>query len=135
MGLNEQEREEWTSRFIEELEAEHASRLRSLERRRAKSRNHHERRRAQGREAELSLMKDELRENFYKDRGYKLYIDSTGREKWVTPEEYEWLMQRRRRRGKKAIYRPQNVRARTIALYIGMAGFAVVLGLLLVRSI
>ncbi len=136
MSLNEQERDEWEARFREELEAEHQSHLQSMELKRARSRDRTLQRRARSREHELSALKAEVREAFYHERGYKLYTDSNDRERWVPPEDYERLINRRRHRSRKTLYRPKlNIRARTILMYVVMLGLAVGLGLLLVRSI
>ncbi|MEC7947684.1 MAG: hypothetical protein VX265_08965, partial [Myxococcota bacterium] len=73
-------------------------------------------------------------ERFYKDNGYKRYVDSTGREVWLSPEEFAQRSRRRRRRRRTAaLDAPLANRTRTAMLYGGLALLAVVLGFALAR--
>ena len=80
-------------------------------------------------------MRDQMRHQFYTERGYKLYIDSRGRENWLTPEEYEWRHKyRRRKRGRrKFVPKLKGYRMQTVLLYAGMLVLAVILGMLISR--
>lgn len=49
------------------------------------------------RENELRQLKEKVEEQFYRKRGYKRYINHRGKVLWLTPEEYEFRMERKRR--------------------------------------
>ena len=127
MVLSEEERKEAELRILGELEEEHGRRLRRLE---------HKQQRVRSKREQQALREKELvRHEFYTERGYKLYVDSRGRENWLTPEEYEWRTKYRRRRRRSRQFVPsfKGTRLRTVLIYAGLLVFAVVLGVFLVR--
>ncbi len=137
MVLTEDERKAAEARILEELEEEHARRLRRLEHKRQRVRSKREQQAMREKELVIAEMRDGMRHEFYTERGYKLYIDSRGRENWLTPEEYEWRtkVRRRRRRTRKWIPVPsfKGARLNQVLIYAGMLALAVVLGMLISR--
>jgi hypothetical protein len=133
--LSEDERKEAQLRILEELEDEHARRLRRLEHKRQRVRSKREHEAQREKDILVAEMRDKLRHEFYTERGYKLYIDSRGRENWLTPEEYEWRTKyrRRRRRTRKWVPSLKGARLRNVLIYAGMFALAVVLGMLISR--
>jgi len=133
--LSEEERREAESRILDELEDEHARRLRRLEHKRQRVRSKREQQAQLQKELVVAEMRDEMRHEFYTERGYKLYIDSRGRENWLTPEEFEWRTKyrRRRRRRRKLVPSFKGTRLRTVLIYTGLLAVAVILGIFLVR--
>lgn len=57
------------------------------------------------REAELAKLRLEVMDAYHKDNDFVRYVDSRGQERWLSPEEYE-RMRHRRRRKKRPIYEP-----------------------------
>ncbi len=135
MVLSEEERKQAEALILEELEEEHARRLRRLEQKQQRVRSKHEQRAQREKELQIAEMRDEMRHEFYTERGYKLYIDSRGRENWLTPEEYEWrtTVRRRRRRRRQFVPSLKGTRLRTVLIYAGLLVMAVVLGVFMVR--
>ena len=135
MVLSEDERKDAETRIRDELEEEHQRRLRRLEHKRQRVRSKRERQIQHRKELVIAEMRDQMRHQFYTERGYKLYVDSRGRENWLTPEEYEWRTKvRRRKRGRrKFVPKLGSYRLRTVLLYGGMLALAVALGMLLSR--
>jgi hypothetical protein len=85
-------------RIRAELQVEHDERKRRLADKKSRSRVKSDRRRAQEeQEAELQLRR-RVEEQFYADNGYKRYIDSRGKARWLLPEEYDWRMKARKER-------------------------------------
>ncbi len=129
------EREAIADRFRAELEEEHTARQLALERKREKSRakaSETEQRRQALLEADIQ---EKVRADFYKEKGYKLYTDSEGRQHWLTPEEFDWRTRARAQRDqRRRSYQPSIwVRKRTLVLYLGAAVVAVLIGLFLVK--
>ena len=134
MPLTDEEREAAQAQILRELEEEHGRRLGVLSRKREQLRTKNEREQQMQRDLEVAELRDEMRTRFYEERGYKQYVDSRGRESWLTPEEHEWRSRhRRRRRRHRFVPKLAGPRARTIALYAGMLVLAVVLGILISR--
>lgn len=135
MVLSEDERKDAEARIANELAEEHERRLRRLEHKRQRVRSKRERENQHRKELVIAEMRDQMRHQFYTERGYKLYIDSRGRENWLTPEEYEWRTKyRRRKRGRrKFVPKLKGYRTQTVLLYAGMLVLAVVLGMLISR--
>jgi len=133
--LSDEERKDAEARIMGELEEEHERRLRRLEHKRQKLRTKREQRAAREKELIVAEMRDKMRHEFYTERGYKLYIDSRGRENWLTPEEYEWRTRVRRRRRRRKKFAPsfKGTSLRTVLIYAGLLVVAVVLGVFLVR--
>lgn len=129
------EREDIAERFRAQLEDEHTARQLAQERRRIRSKakaSESEERRQAILEAEVQ---DQVRADFHREKGYRLYTDSAGREHWLTPDEYEWRMRARAQRDqrRKSFQQSFWVRRRTLVLYAGAALLAVAVGLFLVR--
>jgi len=120
--------------FRAELEAEHVQRQQAQAERHERARE--KRRARQTREQVLaeSELKEQVRADFYKEKGYKLYTDSAGRKHWLTPEEFDWRMDARARRDShRRSFEPSIwVRKRTLVMYAAAAAVAIVLGLFLV---
>ena len=136
MALSEDERIAAGDRFRAELEAEHQRRHEKIRRRQEKARSKHYRKASEKRQVELYELQEDIRKKFYKENNYQLYTDSTGRQSWLSPEEFEWRTARRKNRGhRRKIYEPDFGNRRPIYLFwIGMAVLAVVIGLALVQS-
>ena len=135
MVLNEEERKQAEERILEELEEEHARRIRRLEHKRQRVRSKRDQEAQREKELVVAEMRDKMRHDFYTKRGYKLYIDSRGRENWLTPEEYEWRTKYRRRRRRRPSMVPKirGTRLRTVLIYGGMLALAVIVGMLISR--
>ena len=135
LALSDDERTSAADRFRSELEAEHQRRHEKIQSRREKARAKRYRKKSENRQVELYEIQEVVREQFYKDNDYKLYTDSTGRQSWLSPEEYEWRMARRKNRGhRRKIYEPAFGNRRPLWLFwAGMVALAVSLGLLLVN--
>ena len=86
------------------------------------------------RRIELYELRDAVRQRFHKDNGYKRYVDSTGREVWLSPQEYDQRTRRRKRRRRTApLDAPLASRTRTVMLYGCLALLAAVIGVALTR--
>ena len=134
-ALTEQERKELADEIREELESEHRLRLDRLRERKDAGR-----RRASGRSEDLKnqaieAVREQVRQSFYEEQGYKLYTDSTGRQMWLPAEEHEWRMRRSsHRRGKRApLHLETGDKRKVMAAYVVLVVVAVVVGVLLVR--
>ena len=129
------EREDIAEQFRAQLEDEHTARQLAQERRRVRSKaeaSESKQRRQAILEAEVQ---DQVRADFHKEKGYKLYTDSAGREHWLTPDEYDWRMRVRAQRDqRRKSFRPSFwARRRTLLLYAGATALAVSIGLFLVE--
>lgn len=135
MVLSEEERKEAEARILDELQEEHERRLRRLEHKQRRVRSKREQQALREKELVVAEMREQMRHDFYTERGYKLYVDSRGRENWLTPEEFEWRTKyrRRRRRNRQIVPSFKGTRLRTVLIYAGLLVFAVVLGVFLVR--
>jgi hypothetical protein len=119
-----------------QLEAEHAERLNAFSEKRDKGRDRAKAR--QERKQHEQDMKVELAERvrFYKEKGYKKYVDSRGREHWLLPDEYAWrLKARKAREERNKRYGTPNTNTRGTEYWLmGIAAIlAVMLGLFLIR--
>jgi hypothetical protein len=114
---------------------EHEGRVKAQVHREERSR---EKRQAKVREQEIlaeEQIKEQVRAEFYKEQGYKLYTDSAGRQHWLTRSEYDWRVQARARRDKNHRsfnFGPQTQRRR-LAMYAGSIILAIAMGLWLLR--
>ncbi len=135
MVLSEEERKAAEARILDELEEEHERRLRRLEHKQQRVRSKREQQAQREKELLVAEMRERMRHQFYTERGYKLYVDSRGRENWLTPEEYEWRTKyrRSRRRKRKLVPSFKGTSARTVLIYTGLLVIAVILGVFLVR--
>ena len=137
-ALTEAEQEELRALVRDGLEREHEARLARFERRRTQARDARDSRLRRQREAALARMRESMREDFYREKGYQKVMEH-GRERWVTNEEYSWLQRvrsKRRRSKRTPTARSAQGRGRwllQIPLYAGMALLAAVLALLLTR--
>jgi hypothetical protein len=114
----------------EELERDHAERLEKLEKRKDRARARtHERRDEQRAEIERKL-KDEVRDQFYEEKGYVEYVDASGRREWVPKEEYEWRM-RRRKKSRKPDLPMSNRMREVVVMGLGLV-VAVIIGIVFV---
>lgn len=135
MAITEEERRAYAEQFREELEAEHSRRLEKLQRQRERRRMRIDERSRRELEAEKADIRDELRKAFYEEKGYKLYTDSSGRDIWLTAEEYKYRTSRRRRRVKrKPLGKVFGLRPRTVALYAMAVLMAVAIGIVMTRG-
>ncbi|RME25248.1 MAG: hypothetical protein D6798_09400 [Deltaproteobacteria bacterium] len=126
--------EELRARIRAELEQEHEARVRRFAEQRAHARKRHERRRSSKQQRILEEIREEERRRLYREKGYRRYVDSNGRESWLPKDEYEWRMRRRKRRDRAAEYRPATrQRRRTLMIYAFATVAAVLIGLLLIR--
>ena len=145
MPLTDDERKQAEASILEDLDREHARRLDALDRKRERLRTRRDHELHLQHEHEVAELREELRARYYTERGYRLYVDSRGRESWLTPEEYEWRTKYRRRRKrnqglvgfirkiKPDIAIPKGRAIWTWAVYLGMMVLAVVLGVALSR--
>lgn len=118
-----------------ELEAEHEARL-------ARFRSRSKRAREDGQAVSASRERkseEELRQaerlSFFKEQGYKEYVDSNGRREWLPGEEYDWRMRRRKQRDTKGReYTPAILKRRQELVLYGIAALlAIIVGLVLAR--
>ncbi len=134
MTLSERDRAALREQFLQELQEEHARRLKAFEARRARLR-----RRSRSAEHafldEAAALREQVREEFYKANGYQLYTDSSGRQVWLPPEEYEWRTRRRRRRTRRrrTTDAGRGIDRRTAAIYAAVVLLAITCGVFLVR--
>jgi hypothetical protein len=133
LGLSPGEREEAERALRAQLEEDHARRQETIEKRRSRKRQTQERRQA-ARHSELFSIREGVRAQFYEEKGYKVYIDSTGREVWLSPEEYAQRTQRRKRRGDSMPDPTLRDRRFMWLVYGGMVLLAILLGLMLART-
>ncbi len=131
--LTPAELEESRARFEADLLEEHNARVAKVQRRQERSDHVHSVRNQEARQKALNDLKAEVQAEFYKKNGYKLYTDSTGREHWLTPEEFAFRTDRRKRRKHRIIEPIAMGRHRQWLFAVGIVGLALVLGMLLAR--
>ena len=120
--------------FKAELQAEHDARLEKLQAQKARARTAAREGRENARMLAENTVKERLREQFQRENGYKRYVDSTGREFWLPPEEYAFRMKRREGRQRNRILEPAELNKRRITLfYVGLFFLAVVIGAMIAR--
>ena len=83
--LSETEAARVEAEFLAELEAEHVSRQEAQVRREGRSRDKLKARERERQVLAEEELKEKLRAEFHREKGYKLYTDSAGREHWLTP--------------------------------------------------
>jgi len=133
-AIDDEEAREWRARFREEFVDEDRKRAEAVDSRRVAADARGSSRTQREREAELSAMRDEVRAEFYLERGYQLYTDSTGRELWLSPEEYEYRTTRRRKRKKRRRIEIVTPQRQTALYFFAMLAIAVLMGLALVHT-
>lgn len=124
MALSDDEKKRWEEQFRKEVLEEHHRRSELM---RAREDEDVE----LAKQAELLHMRMQVREQFWKDQGYVRYTDSRGQESWVTPEEYELRMERRRARGRPWQEMFYSEEVRNVLIGVVVLGVAVALGILL----
>ncbi|MBL8616881.1 MAG: hypothetical protein JNM72_14830 [Deltaproteobacteria bacterium] len=128
------EAEALAAAFRAELEAEHQDRLDKLADRKAKARAAHDGASAEARMLAVNQLKERLREQFQQEKGYKRYVDSTGREHWLPPEEYAFRMKRREKRQRSHQLEPAELNKRRLWwFYGGMVLAAIIIGAMIAR--
>jgi len=134
-NLTPDEREAIAEQFREELEAEHVERQAVQAERETRATARRDARQTRADAMAEAEIKEKIRAEFYKDKGYKLYTDSAGREHWLTPEEYEWRMAARARRdSRRKTFEPSIwVRQKQLMMYGSAVLLAILLGLYLVK--
>ncbi len=134
-SLSTDEREAIAAEFRAELEAEHAERQEAQVEREARAKERRKERKTREEALAESELKEKLRADFHREKGYKLYTDSAGRQHWLTPEEYEWRMAARARRdSRRKSFEPSIwVRQKQLVMYGGAVLLAVALGLILIK--
>ena len=132
--LSREEREEAEARFEAELAAEHADRKAAVQRRRRRRGERSSTADDEERLIALYDLREEVKQRFYRDNGYRRYIDSTGREVWLSPDEYAQRVRRRKRRSRSASVSDRlSANSRQILLYSALGLLALVLGFALAR--
>jgi hypothetical protein len=101
MSVSESEQEELRAKFRLEVEAEHLTNLKLLEKRSHSKDSIAEK---HAREAELAAIKQEVRNDYFISLGYQPYTDSRGHTQLIPPEDFERKQRRRRTRKKRAKY-------------------------------
>ena len=130
--LTPEEVEEARAKFKADLADEHVERVEKVKRRQARTGGERSKWEQEARNAALNALKADVQAQFYRDNGYKVYTDSTGRQHWLTVEEYEHRMTRRRRRHE--VFEPVvGDRTRNIIFMVGLVLLAVVMGFALAR--
>lgn len=128
------EAEALAAAFRAELEAEHNDRLEKLAERKAKARSAQDGASAEARMLAVNQLKERLREQFQQEKGYKRYVDSTGREHWLPPEEHAFRMKRREKRQRSHQLEPAELNKRRLWwFYGGMVVAAIIIGAMIAR--
>ena len=133
--LSETEAAKVEADFLAELEAEHVSRQEAQVRREERSRDKLSARERERQVLAEEELKEKLRAEFHREKGYKLYTDSAGREHWLTPEEFDWRMRIRARHDKnrRRFEGSHAAKQRMMMMYGGAALLAIIIGLVLVK--
>ncbi len=120
--------------FRAELEAEHDSRQQAQVRREVRSKAKLQARANERQILAEEELKEKVRADFQRERGYMLYTDSAGREHWLTPEEYDWRMRMRARQNqnRRRFDAPNSAQKRRTLMYAGAVFLAVIMGLVLI---
>jgi len=134
-ALTEEEAAKLAADFRDALMDEHESCVKAQTHREERSREKHK---ARVREQEIlaeEQIKEQVRAEFYKEQGYKLYTDSAGRQHWLTRSEYDWRIQARARRDKnhRSFDFGSQTKQRRLAMYAGSIILAIAMGLWLLR--
>jgi len=121
--------------FLEQLEREHQEAKERFAKRKEMSKERREAKREEKAEKAEIQRQREIREKFYKDKGYKRYVNSRGKVMWLLPEEYEWRTRARKAREQRhAKYRNVGDKGKQEKLlWVGLVLIAMVIGLALLR--
>lgn len=139
MTLDDQERAALEENIRAELQEEHARREAQALARREQRRSSRQDEQRKAREAEE--LRNALRRQFYEENGYQQATDTTGREVWLSPAEFDLhsRAQRGKNKGKRkrnrfATIAPKNLpRFRDIAFFALICCAAIAIGLMLAR--
>jgi len=134
LPITDEERSDYSAEFRQELEQEHVRRLDRLDQQKQRIRDRKDERSRRAFESEKADLRNELRKKFYEEKGYQLYTDSSGRDFWLTAEEYKYRTGRRRKRVQRKKTKVMGLRWRTVALYMGAMAIAVLVGLAMTRG-
>jgi len=132
--ITDEERSEYSDEFRQELERDHIRRLDNLQHQKQRIRDRKDERSRRDYESQKADLRNEVRKKFYEEKGYKLYTDSSGRELWLTAEEYHYRTSRKRKRVQRKKTKIMGLRWRTVALYAGAMAIAVLMGLAMTRG-
>jgi len=132
--LNEDEAALVEAQFRDELKVEHDSRQEAQLKREQRSRARSARVKHESQILAEQQLKQQVRQEFYRENDYKLYTDSAGREHWLTTEEYEWRMRARARhdRNRRRFSSPKLAQKRQLLMYGGAAVLAIIMGVILI---
>lgn len=134
LPLKKDEEEAIRAEFHQKLQEEHHDRLDELAKKRARAKARSRNRSERKANADIARIHEEMREKFYKEQGYREYVDSVGRRHMVPPEEYDWRVKVRKRRGPKyRVHRETKARTRQLIGYGIVLMIAIVAGLILAR--
>jgi hypothetical protein len=134
LPLSDEEKAKIQEELHEEVERDLLRRQRALQTRGRREQHAGSSTRASSRDDERAAFREERRIALYKERGYELRTDSSGRERWLSPDEIAWLEQHPRRRRRHANFEIVNSpRNKMIAIYAVIGAVAVVAGILLSR--
>ena len=133
--LNDDEAAKVEADFRDQLQAEHESRQEAQSMREKRARERRSRTKQEAQILAEEKLKQQVREEFYRENDYKLYTDSAGREHWLTTEEYEWRMRARARhdRNRRRFASANLAKRRQILMYGAGALLAALLGLVLLQ--
>ncbi len=130
--MSPDERDAVAAAFEAELAAEHEQRVARARKMQARTAARANRLDSEQRVRETNKIKEKVRAEFHAKQGYKRYFDSTGRELWLTAEEFE--LRTKRRKHRRRVFEPEAAgRTRTVLFYLGLLLVAVVMGFLLAR--
>jgi hypothetical protein len=130
LSLTDDEKAHWRERFLSEVAQEHERRTAAAAEQKSTTEHKKAERTRSGREelereAEIARLRLKVREEFWQERGYVAYTDSRGTRLWLTPDEYEERMARRKRRRKptfaKNPWEAVPKRAVFVAIVLGLA--------------
>lgn len=125
VALSDEERAQIAEQFKSEIEAKYKRRAEIAASKNTES--------EADREAELAVLRAQVLEKFHEEHGYQKYVDSRGNSRWVSPEEYERLRTRRRRK-KANTFRPVWAgTGRRGVFFVAVMLVAIVLGIVLAR--
>lgn len=124
------------ARIRADLEAEHAERKARFEQKKERGKRKREQRRTEREHVSEQELKQRLQAEFFREKGYKKYVDSRGKTHWLLPEEYDHRVKARKaREDRKARYKSyQPPGDRKWLVWVGMVIFAMTVGLVLLRG-
>lgn len=134
LPLSQEDRKQITDELLQEFEREHIAREQSRQQRSEHLHSRAHARHEKSREQEIQTLRLELKDQFYKDKGYRLYTDSSGRERWLSPTEWEWKQRHPRGKKRHRTYEiVQSPQYRVLAAYVFIGIIAIIAGFMLSR--